>query len=73
VMPNGFSGHELADRARALNPSMRVLLTSGHSEDAILRRAGKQAGDAFLAKPYRRAELERKIAGLLAPSGPGSR
>ncbi len=69
VMPNGVSGHELADRARALNPGMRVLLTSGHSEDAILRRAGKQAGDAFLAKPYRRADLERKIAGLLAPAG----
>ena len=73
VMPNGISGHELADRARALNPGMRVLLTSGHSEDAILRRAGKQVGDAFLAKPYRRAELERKIARLLAPAGPERR
>jgi CheY-like chemotaxis protein len=73
VMPNGLSGHELADRARTLNPGLRVLLTSGHSEDAILRRSGGQAGDAFLAKPYRRAELERKIARLLAPAGPAPR
>jgi PAS domain S-box-containing protein len=72
VMPNGVSGHELADRARVLNPGLRVLLTSGHSEDAILRRAGKQAGDAFLAKPYRRADLEQKIARLLAPAGPAT-
>jgi CheY-like chemotaxis protein len=65
VMPNGISGHELADRAKALNPAMRILLTSGHSEDAILRGADKQAGHAFLSKPYRRAELERKINLLL--------
>jgi PAS domain S-box-containing protein len=65
VMPNGVSGRELADHARALIPGVRVLLTSGHSEDAILRGAGQHGGDAFLAKPYLREELQRKIALLL--------
>jgi CheY-like chemotaxis protein len=71
VMPNGVNGRELAERARALIPDLRVLLTSGHSEDAIGRRGGERRGDAFLPKPYRRAELERKIALLLQPSGGG--
>jgi CheY-like chemotaxis protein len=65
VMPNGVNGRELADHARALSPGVRVLLTSGHSEDAILRGAGQHGGDAFLAKPYLREELQRKIALLL--------
>jgi PAS domain S-box-containing protein len=67
VMPNGLNGHELAERARAINPAMRILLLSGHSEDAVLRGVEKQAGVAFLPKPYRRANLEDKIAQLLRP------
>ena len=69
VMPNGLNGHELANRARTLHPAMRILLTSGHSEDAVLRGADKRLGDAFLPKPYRRADLERKISLLLRSPG----
>jgi CheY-like chemotaxis protein/two-component sensor histidine kinase len=70
VMPNGLSGHELAERAQAINPTMRILLLSGHSEDAVLRGVEKRAGVAFLPKPYRRANLEDKIAQLLrTPAG----
>jgi PAS domain S-box-containing protein len=65
VMPNGLSGHELAEHARAMDPGMRILLSSGHSEDAALRGADDRIGVAFLPKPYRRAELEQKIAQLL--------
>ncbi|HZZ30433.1 MAG TPA: PAS domain S-box protein [Phenylobacterium sp.] len=65
VMPEGINGRELAERARAIAPAMRILLTSGHNEDAFLRGNGGHGGDDFLPKPYRRAELERKISGLL--------
>jgi CheY-like chemotaxis protein len=65
VMPNGMNGRELAEHARALAPRMRILLTSGHNEDAILRGGGGHGGDDFLPKPYRRADLERKVSGLL--------
>ena len=64
-MPEGINGRELAQRARAIAPAMRILLTSGHNEDAFLRGHGGHGGDDFLPKPYRRAELERKISGLL--------
>jgi|SRR5579859_4226943 len=65
VMPNGLNGHELAERARAINPELRILLSSGHSEDQVLQGTGRRLGVAFLPKPYRRADLERKIAQLL--------
>ena len=65
VMPNGLSGHELAERARAMDPAMPILLSSGHSEEAALRGAGARLGLAFLPKPYRRTELEKKVAELL--------
>jgi len=65
VMPNGLGGHELAERARAMNPAMRILLSSGHSEEAVLRGADKRLGVAFLPKPYRRTELQMKVAQLL--------
>jgi CheY-like chemotaxis protein len=69
AMPNGVSGHELAERAKALNPAMRILLSSGHSEDAVIRGVERQAGVAFLPKPYRRTDLEQKIARLLSTPG----
>jgi PAS domain S-box-containing protein len=65
AMPNGLSGHELAEHAKSLNPGMRILLSSGHSEDAVIRGVERQGGVAFLSKPYRRTELEQKIAQLL--------
>jgi PAS domain S-box-containing protein len=75
VMPEGINGRELAQRGRAIAPAMRSLLTSGHNEDVFLRGNGGHGGDDFLPKPYRRADLERKVSGLLtrlpAPGDPG--
>jgi PAS domain S-box-containing protein len=65
VMPKGLNGRELAERARLAAPGMRILLTSGHNEDAFLRGNSGHGGDDFLAKPYRRRELEQKISRLL--------
>jgi CheY-like chemotaxis protein len=63
VMPGGMSGRQLADHARLLNPRLRILFTSGYTEDAIVK-GGRLTAD-FLAKPYRRAELARKVAEAL--------
>jgi CheY-like chemotaxis protein len=60
VMPGGMNGRQLADHARLLNPGLRILFTSGYTEDAIVKGGGLTAD--FLAKPYRRAELARKVA-----------
>jgi CheY-like chemotaxis protein len=61
-MPGGMNGRQLADHARLFRPDMPVLFTSGHTDDPIAR--GSAVG-AFLPKPYRRAELARKIGEVL--------
>lgn len=64
-MPGGLNGRQLADHARLLDPDLPILFSSGHTEDPVLRTAGRDPRTAFLAKPYRRAELAAKLAGLL--------
>jgi len=71
VLGSGMRGTELARRARALRPSLAVLLMSGYSSEAM---AGDTAADLpweLLRKPYSREELADAIArALAAGSGP---
>lgn len=57
VLPRGMSGVELVRRARILCPGLKVLMTSGYSEDAFQLHGRPEAGTVMLAKPYRRQEL----------------
>ena len=69
VMP-GMSGRELAQQALAQRPRLRVLYTSGYTEDAIVHEGRLEPGVRLLAKPYRRDELARSIRGLLDAAPP---
>lgn len=61
VMPGGLSGVELARRARALCPSIGVLLASGYTGSAL----GTELPEFdLLAKPYQRDMLVRRIAAM---------
>ena len=61
VMPGGMSGRQLADEARRRRPGLRVLYTSGYSENAIVHHGRLDTGVQLLPKPYRRADLARAI------------
>ena len=65
VMPGGMSGRDLADAARILRPGLKVLFTSGYSDNAIVHHGRLDAGVQLLTKPYRRADLARKIRDIL--------
>jgi PAS domain S-box-containing protein len=74
VMPGGMNGRQLADRARELNPNLRVLFTSGHTDEPAIRALRVDGRCGFLGKPYRRADLARELAAAFgdrssAPSG----
>ncbi|MBV8650478.1 MAG: response regulator, partial [Alphaproteobacteria bacterium] len=63
VMPR-MGGIELADKAHALRPDIRVLFTSGHAGGGAGSRA--EAGvEAFIGKPFQRDDLAGTVRRLL--------
>ena len=66
VLPGGMNGRELADAAREKQAGLKVLFTSGYSEDAIVHHGRLDTGVELLSKPYRRNQLSEKIRKVLA-------
>jgi CheY-like chemotaxis protein len=64
VMPR-MGGKELADKLKSVRPELRVLFTSGYTDDAIVHHGVLDAGIAFLPKPFTRASLARKVREVL--------
>jgi two-component system, cell cycle sensor histidine kinase and response regulator CckA len=48
-----------------IRPEIRVLYTSGYTDDVILRRGVLDKGTHFLGKPYAVAALTRKVRDVL--------
>ncbi len=61
VMPGGMNGVQLAVEAGRLRPGLRVLLTSGYTDEALVGEHGMPGDMPVLAKPYRREELADRL------------
>lgn len=68
IMPGVVSALELAEKARALHPELRVLFTSGYTENAMIHNGRLDEGVNLLSKPYGRAELASAVRTLLSTS-----
>ncbi|MDB5970455.1 MAG: sensory box protein [Hydrocarboniphaga sp.] len=66
VMPGGMNGADLARAARKIQPDLKVLYTSGYTDNAALTQCGLSGEVHFLGKPYQRAELAQKLRSALA-------
>lgn len=64
VMPV-MGGPALAERLRESRPGMKVLFTSGYSEDIISKQGFIELGTHFIGKPYSTAELASRIREVL--------
>ncbi|HTG37968.1 hybrid sensor histidine kinase/response regulator [Sphingomonas sp.] len=64
VMP-GMSGRELADAARAEQPSLRVLYTSGYTRNTIMHGGRLDPGVEMVAKPFSFETLARAARDVL--------
>ena len=65
IMP-GMNGRQLADEILKVKPGLRVLFTSGYTENAIIHHGRLDEGVLLLAKPYRKSDMAIMIRKALA-------
>ena len=65
IMPGGLNGRQLADEVFKRRGAIKVLYTSGYTEDAIIHHGRLDPGVALLNKPYRKMDLARKVREVL--------
>jgi signal transduction histidine kinase/ActR/RegA family two-component response regulator len=65
VMPEGMSGYDLADAARALHPELKVLFTTGYNKEQTLAGDGLHHRQQVLRKPYRQRDLAMAVRAVL--------
>ena len=61
VLPDGMSGRVLADEVQRRFPGIRVLYMSGYTENAIIHHGRLDPDIELLQKPFRKADLQRKV------------
>ena len=66
IMPGSMNGRQLADAALRRRASLKVLYTSGYSNEAIIHHGHLDAGVLLLVKPYRKSDLAHMIRAALA-------
>ncbi len=64
IMPL-MGGRVMAEWLKTTAPDLKILFTSGYTDDAIAQHGVMETGIEFLAKPYTPAALARKVRELL--------
>jgi CheY-like chemotaxis protein len=65
IMP-GLNGRQLANEILKVRPGLRVLFTSGYTENAIIHHGRLDEGVLLLAKPYRKSDMAVMMRKALA-------
>jgi PAS domain S-box-containing protein len=66
IMPGGMNGRKLAEAVLLRRAEIKVLYTSGYTDNAIVHDGHLDPGVALLRKPYRKSDLAQKIREVLA-------
>jgi CheY-like chemotaxis protein len=64
-LPGGMTGRQLADAARAMRPTLKVLYTTGYARNAMVHGGTLDAGVQLLPKPFSFSALAAKIREVL--------
>ncbi|MCG2640445.1 MULTISPECIES: hybrid sensor histidine kinase/response regulator [Bradyrhizobium] len=65
VMPGGMTGRQLAERVGQMAPGIKILYTSGYTENSITHHGRLDPGIHLLQKPYKSDKLARKVREVL--------
>ncbi len=65
IMPGPIGGRKLAEMAREIDPGLKVIFTSGYTENSIVHNGRLDAGVELLSKPYDRNKLGAKVRRVL--------
>jgi nitrogen-specific signal transduction histidine kinase/ActR/RegA family two-component response regulator len=60
IMP-GMGGGEVLDGMKAVDPGVRIILSSGYSLNGMARNIMERGAMLFLQKPFHRDDLSRKV------------
>src|SRR5436309_6427661 len=66
IIPGGMNGRQLATEALTQRSGLKILYTSGYTENAIVHHGRLDAGVLLLPKPYLSSDLARMIRTALA-------
>lgn len=66
IMPGAMNGRQLATELQKAKPGLKVLFTSGYTENAIIHYGRLDTGILLLAKPYRKSDMAAMIRKALA-------
>ncbi len=68
VLPGSINGLELAHLAKQMAPDMKILITTGFTQQSVPLTDTLRAGAEFLTKPYKRQDLVDRLR-VMFPSG----
>ncbi len=61
VLPGQTGGRQLAEEAARRRPGLKVLFTSGYTQNSIVHHGRLDAGVHLLSKPYKKDLLARTL------------
>jgi len=65
TIPGGMGGEEAVGRLRALDPSLKAIVSSGYSRHAVMAAYQGYGFDGVVAKPYRLKDLSEALQAVL--------
>jgi PAS domain S-box-containing protein len=62
TIPGGMGGRQTKDELRKLAPNVKIIASSGYSDDPIMSKPQEHGFDAAVRKPYDKAELAKAVS-----------
>lgn len=65
TIPGGMGGKQARDELRKITPSVKIIASSGYSDDPVMSHPQEYGFDASVRKPYNRAEFARAVESVM--------